>query len=76
MFKKYGGGIIKTEKIKVEKIRKNLQKNIPEDKIVTKEDGTLYYKNEWRQNPKNIWNGIKEKHYQENHAWSEICWGN
>jgi len=46
MFKKYGGGIIKTEKIKVEKIRKNLQKNIPEDKIVTKEDGTLYYKNE------------------------------
>jgi len=30
----------------LKKIIKNLQKNIPEDKIVTKEDGTLDYKNE------------------------------
>lgn len=34
------GRRIKTERIKVEKIRKNLQKNVSEDKIVTKEDGT------------------------------------
>ena len=34
------GRRIKTERIKVEKIRKNLQKNVSEDKIVTKEYGT------------------------------------
>jgi hypothetical protein len=35
-----GGGRIETERIKVKKIRKNLQKNISEDKTVKKEDGT------------------------------------